>query len=558
MYGLYSDMDASIYGKMVIHECGDPPDPPEPCEKIEHLANGGFEEGSMNHWEKTSGTDTWFSNQPHGSTPAGEVPYEGNWRVYMNPADHSNPAASQNVDISTADFALSWGILPHSGSFPRIVKVTAYDASNNPIIDSNGKNVELLYSMVGDSSGHLGYKLYFDIPTRNPNTGLGAWDYFERDFAEDYQNAGGNPSDFNSAAYVKVTFQARDGSGGTSWDAFSLFTCVTNESPVADANGPYSGDEGTPISLDGTGSYDLDGTIVSHEWDLDNDGEYDDATGVSPSFIWSDNGLYTVDLKVADDDGEIDTDTAEIMVNNVAPTITSITGPMTPVPINEETSLDVSFTDPGILDTHSASVDWEDSTPIAPEAAISPVNLKHIYTEAGVYTATVTITDDDGDSDTRSYEYYIVVYDPSGGFVTGGGWIDSPVGAYLPDPSLTGKATFGFVSKYKKVATEPTGNTEFVFRTADLNFHSSTYEWLVIAGSKAMFKGEGTINGMGEYKFIITAIDSDTDSFRIKIWTEDEFGVEAVVYDNELEEGDYSDTATDLGGGSIVIHKAKK
>jgi hypothetical protein len=37
--------------------------------------------------------------------------------------------------------------------------------------------------------------------------------------------------------------------------------------------------------------------------------------------------------------------------------------------------------------------------------------------------------------------------------------------------------------------------------------------------------------------------------FRIKIWTEDEFGVETVVYDN------FSNQA--LGGGSIIVHKKK-
>ena len=48
----------------------------------------------------------------------------------------------------------------------------------------------------------------------------------------------------------------------------------------------------------------------------------------------------------------------------------------------------------------------------------------------------------------------------------------------------------------------PTGNTEFQFHAADLNFHSSSYEWLVVTGSDyAKFKGAGTINGEGDYKF---------------------------------------------------------
>jgi hypothetical protein len=159
----------------------------------------------------------------------------------------------------------------------------------------------------------------------------------------------------------------------------------------------------------------------------------------------------------------------------------------------------------------------------------------------------------------------VVVFDPEGGFVTGGGWIDSPAGAYTPDPSLTGKATFGFVSKYKRGSSIPSGSTQFHFQTAGLNFQSESYDWLVIAGAKAMFKGTGSINGTGHYGFLLSAIDAgltpstDTDLFRIKIWDMD--NDDAVVYDNQVACGDTSDEAdpcTALGGGSIVIHTGKK
>jgi hypothetical protein len=118
-----------------------------------------------------------------------------------------------------------------------------------------------------------------------------------------------------------------------------------------------------------------------------------------------------------------------------------------------------------------------------------------------------------------------------------------------------GKATFGFVSKYKKGASIPTGNTEFVFKAADLNFHSSSYEWLVVTGSDyAKFKGTGTINNEpapnGEdYKFMLWAGDGEPDTFRIKIWYEDD-GQENVVYDNGMEQP--------IGGGSIIVHTKKK
>jgi hypothetical protein len=151
----------------------------------------------------------------------------------------------------------------------------------------------------------------------------------------------------------------------------------------------------------------------------------------------------------------------------------------------------------------------------------------------------------------------VVVYDPSAGFVTGGGWIVSPPGAYMPNPSLTGNATFGFVSKYKKGNNEPTGDTEFQFALANLGFRSTAYEWLVVSGARAQFKGSGTINDQGDYRFILTAVDGklnggdEQDKFRIRIW-DNQGG--ALVYDNQLNDPDSADPTTVISGGQIVIH----
>jgi hypothetical protein len=130
-------------------------------------------------------------------------------------------------------------------------------------------------------------------------------------------------------------------------------------------------------------------------------------------------------------------------------------------------------------------------------------------------------------------------------------------GAYAADPTLIGKASFGIVAKYKKGAEVPDGNTEFQFHAGELNFHSSSYEWLVVTGGDtAKFKGVGTINGEGEYKFQIWADDGDPDTFRIKIWTEDEFGVETVEYDNGFEGSEY-ENGQPINAGSIVVHTKK-
>ncbi|WP_208609306.1 T9SS type A sorting domain-containing protein, partial [Flavobacterium xinjiangense] len=157
---------------------------------------------------------------------------------------------------------------------------------------------------------------------------------------------------------------------------------------------------------------------------------------------------------------------------------------------------------------------------------------------------------------------YLPIYDPNGGFVTGGGWIMSPSGA-LVGSALTGKANFGFNAKYKKGSTQVDGNTEFQFQTGNLNFSSSSHDpmSLVIAGAQAIYKGKGTINGNPGYSFMVSAIDGDlkttavADKFRIKIWLTATGGP---VYDNQLGAADNADATTALGGGSIVIHEVKR
>jgi PKD repeat protein len=368
-----------------------------------------------------------------------------------------------------------------------------------------------------------------------------------------------------------LTFGARyDGSGTLGHylegaiDELKIWSCP-KQMPYADANGPYTGNEGSSITLDASGSYDPDGTIVSYEWDLDGDNDYDDATGVNPSYTWNDDYSSSIGLKVTDDEGYWSISESTATISNVAPSIDLIT--MTPSVVEKGSQVDgyAEFSDPGTADTHTATWDWGDTGTSAGvvDQVEGTVDGSHAYTAAGVYTVTLTVIDDEGGSDTITYEY-VVVFDPSEGFVTGGGWIDSPAGAYVADPSLTGKATFGFVSKYKKGATTPTGNTEFKFHAASLDFHSTEYEWLVIANSKAMFKGTGTINNDGNvYKFMLSAVDSeltngdDGDMFRIKIWAENGI-TENIVYDNQIGDDDDADLNTEIMGGSIVIHTKKK
>jgi Tol biopolymer transport system component len=230
----------------------------------------------------------------------------------------------------------------------------------------------------------------------------------------------------------------------------------------------------------------------------------------------------------------------------------------TPNPIAVQGSVDVTALASGgaLID----AADWTlhgESGPMAPADGTFDAATEELYaalmapSEAGIYDLCVNATDVAGNlSDDTCVS--LVVYDPSAGFVTGGGWIWSPPGALVADSSAMGRAKFGFVSRYRKGANVPDGNTQFEFRSGSLDFHSSSYEWLVIGGNYARFKGAGRINGANAetgqpYQFMIWAGDGNPDTFRIKIWYED--GGEVLVYDNGMDQS--------IGGGQIIVHTRK-
>lgn len=120
---------------------------------------------------------------------------------------------------------------------------------------------------------------------------------------------------------ISYHIKAKDEHGNYDWEpnGFDLSFTFDCDDPTADANGPYTCNEGGSVQLDGSGSTDNVDTSLDYAWDLDNDGSFDDSTDEKPTFVCGDNSVNTVSLKVTDDVDNEDTDSTTVTVLNVDP-----------------------------------------------------------------------------------------------------------------------------------------------------------------------------------------------------------------------------------------------
>jgi hypothetical protein len=129
----------------------------------------------------------------------------------------------------------------------------------------------------------------------------------------------GLPSD---GTVVAVGLQVTDADGATATDATTL--AILNVAPTADAGGAYSISDGEDLALDGTASSDPGGDALNCLWDLDNDGQYDDAAGPAPVVPWAtivalglptDGTPIPVGIRLTDGDGAFATAATTLRIN---------------------------------------------------------------------------------------------------------------------------------------------------------------------------------------------------------------------------------------------------
>jgi len=180
---------------------------------------------------------------------------------------------------------------------------------------------------------------------------------------------------------------------------------ILGVAPTTVINGaPASALEGTSVALTGSATAAFSGdSITGYAWSVTKDGSSFGIPGTGTGFTFTpdDEGTFVVTLQATDDDNMIGTKSVIITGLN-APPIASMSEPtgtsLVLVPFQTLT-FQGTFTDPGVLDKHTATWtfgDGQSSTTSFDPSGSGSTTATHAYSSPGNYPVTLTVSDDDG------------------------------------------------------------------------------------------------------------------------------------------------------------------
>lgn len=213
--------------------------------------------------------------------------------------------------------------------------------------------------------------------------------------SHEYTDKGRNEGKFQ--ARLSVTLRNRQTNEQTAQELNPIPVTIKNIRPtVVFTATPEKGAAPLTVNFDASDSKDPDGQITAYNWDMDGDGQFNDATGKTAQYTYKKSGKFTMGLELTDNSGEKNTITRDIEVSDsfaVKATIDA-TGEL-----NGKFVIGKSYLFDGKRSSSPngkiSKYAWTFGDNTAPQSGRS---VNHAYNANGIYEVTLTVTDEAGAS----------------------------------------------------------------------------------------------------------------------------------------------------------------
>jgi probable HAF family extracellular repeat protein len=235
----------------------------------------------------------------------------------------------------------------------------------------------------------------------------------------------------------------------------TMVVAVFNQTPIANAGGPYSGPKNAAIAFNGSASIDRDGDPLTYRWDF---GDGTTGTGPTPTHAYARSGVYTVALVV--NDGSSDsTPPARVTVNVTnTPPAALLSGPASGFKLTA-----LTLNGSGSSDANGDALSYSWSFGDGSTATTSTPSTTHSYAAVGSYRVTLTVNDGEASSSPATLDVAIQSR--------------PPVANAGPDQTVVQRTTV----RLNGTATDPDGSVAAV-------------RWLQVAGPAVTLSGSTTLS----------------------------------------------------------------
>ncbi len=342
---------------------------------------------------------------------------------------------------------------------------------------------------------------------------------------------------------IVLTITKKDKTSGEEFeDIYSVIVSIADQalSAIFTAD-PQSGEAPLEVEFDAAASADPDGKITAYDWDLDEDGEYDDAEGIKATHTFDKIGIYTVSLRITNSLGDYEESEKEIkVVKAEEPTalITILEEPENFIKgVNYVFKADESTSPNGSIDAY----EWD----FGDGKIKTTKTVSHSFDNEGTYEITLKVTDEEDKE----------------------GEITKTITVGLPQGVPKAKITT--TPQVSESDTVLTGNAPFTVTfdgsgSTDSDDNIVEYSWDFDGDGKDddygetatyVYKDEGTFSAM------LTVEDSDgntgTAKYSVKVEPK---GIQAAVTTNKVEgtvplKVSFDASGSSYDGGTITSYK---